>query len=80
MKGLDFLKGYDPSSPFNHYDRTTVEVNGVTAHLYVASDTFRDHHVVTLPRLGSGNWLDVSTGDACMWVYPREDYREHLRR
>lgn len=74
-KGLDALEGYEVGSSFNHYDRIMVEVGEINAHLYVASDTFRDHHVLGLPHLASGNWHDVAPaeGGAYMWIYPGED-------
>lgn len=59
--GLDTLEGYNENNPSsNHYDRIKVEVEGGTAHIYVASDYMAQRHVLTLPRLESGNWYDVS--------------------
>lgn len=75
MKELDHLEGYNPESALNHYERITVEVNGVNAHLYVASDTTWEQHVANLPRLDSGNWHEVSPPQdgAFMWIYIGED-------
>lgn len=74
-KGLDTLEGYTPNGKYNHYDRITVEVNGLNAHLYVVSDKFRDYHVSGLPQLDSGNWHDAEApiGGAYMWIYEGED-------
>lgn len=61
QRGLDLLEGYDAATPYaNHYDRIQIDVNGERAHLYIASNFFRDRHVSTLPLLESGDWYEVS--------------------